>query len=186
MIGGGGTVYYPFGGPDLLHVSAMFPQARNYALMGLESVGEVPPLESLPPEEVLGALESFRQRAREALTPARQELAAWYRNFFRKKKGPAKATHMVLSLVANPETPQPQWQFTWTPGMYSRYQLFTPSQPLPATTILPSDWSATASASASMAVTAIPSPASASAYAPPPAYASTTRAGPCARTRSST
>jgi hypothetical protein len=67
MIGGGGTVYYPFGGPDLLHVSAMFPQARNYALMGLESVGEVPPLESLPPEEVLGALESFRQSVRTQL-----------------------------------------------------------------------------------------------------------------------
>ena len=45
-IGSGGTVYYPFGGPDLLHVSAMFQQARTYALMGLEPVGEVPPLES--------------------------------------------------------------------------------------------------------------------------------------------
>jgi hypothetical protein len=61
VIGGGGTIYYPFGGPDLLHVSAMFSQARNYALMGLEPVGEVPPLESLPPGEVLAALEAFRQ-----------------------------------------------------------------------------------------------------------------------------
>ncbi len=61
VIGGGGTIYYPFGGPDLLHVSAMFSQARNYALMGLEPVGEVPPLESLPPGEVLAALQSFRQ-----------------------------------------------------------------------------------------------------------------------------
>ena len=61
VIGGGGTVNYPFGGPDLLHVSAMFPQARTYALMGLESVGAVPPLESLPPDEVLAALDSFRE-----------------------------------------------------------------------------------------------------------------------------
>jgi hypothetical protein len=61
VIGGGGTIYYPFGGPDLLHVSAMFSQARNYVLMGLEPVGEVPPLESLPPAEVLAALEAFRQ-----------------------------------------------------------------------------------------------------------------------------
>jgi hypothetical protein len=61
VIGGGGTIYYPFGGPDLLHVSAMFSQARNYALMGLEPVGEVPPLESLPPGEVLAALDAFRQ-----------------------------------------------------------------------------------------------------------------------------
>jgi hypothetical protein len=60
-IGGGGTVYYPFGGPDLLHVNAMFPQAGNYALMGLEPVGAVPALESLPPGEVLAALPAFRQ-----------------------------------------------------------------------------------------------------------------------------
>lgn len=60
-IGSGGTVNYPFGGPDLLHVSAMFTKARTYALMGLESVGAVPALESLPPGEVLGALDAFRQ-----------------------------------------------------------------------------------------------------------------------------
>lgn len=66
-IGGGGTIYYPFGGPDLLHVSAMFPQARTYALMGLEPVGEVPPLESLPPGEVLAALDAFRQSTRTQL-----------------------------------------------------------------------------------------------------------------------
>ena len=34
-IGDGGTVYYPFGGPDLLHVCALFPQAQTYVLMGL-------------------------------------------------------------------------------------------------------------------------------------------------------
>ncbi|MEY3897970.1 MAG: hypothetical protein RLZZ214_3491 [Verrucomicrobiota bacterium] len=66
-VGGGGTVYYPFGGPDLLHVSAMFQQARTYALMGLEPVGEVPPLESMPPGEVLGALEAFRQSVKTQL-----------------------------------------------------------------------------------------------------------------------
>lgn len=66
-IGGGGTIYYPFGGPDLLHAGAMFPQARNFVLMGLEPVGEVPALESLPPGEVLGALEAFRQSTRTQL-----------------------------------------------------------------------------------------------------------------------
>lgn len=66
-VGGGGTIYYPFGGPDLLHVSAMFPQARNYALMGLEPVGELPPLESLPPGEVLAALDAFRQSTKTQL-----------------------------------------------------------------------------------------------------------------------
>ncbi|MCU0750354.1 MAG: hypothetical protein MUF13_12485 [Akkermansiaceae bacterium] len=60
-IGSGGAINYPFGGPDLLHVSAMFPQAKTYVLMGLESVGEVPPLESMPAGEVLAVLDSFRQ-----------------------------------------------------------------------------------------------------------------------------
>ncbi len=63
----GGTVNYPFGGPDLLHVSAMFPHARTYALMGLEAVGEVPQLESLPPDEVLAALAAFREATKTQL-----------------------------------------------------------------------------------------------------------------------
>ena len=67
VVGGGSTIYYPFGGPDLLHVSAMFPQARNYALMGLEPVGDVPALESLPSGEVLAALPAFRQSVRTQL-----------------------------------------------------------------------------------------------------------------------
>jgi hypothetical protein len=59
--GGAYTVWYPFGGPDLLHAAAMYPHARTYALMGLEPVGDVPSLETLPPGEVLAALASFRQ-----------------------------------------------------------------------------------------------------------------------------
>ncbi len=65
--GDGETVLYPFGGPDLLHVSAMFPQARTYVLMGLESAGEVPALESMPPGEVLAVLAAFRQATRTQL-----------------------------------------------------------------------------------------------------------------------
>jgi hypothetical protein len=62
-----GVMHYPFGGPDLLHASAMFPNASTYVLLGLEGVGEVPPLESLPPEEVLGALPAYRQATRTQL-----------------------------------------------------------------------------------------------------------------------
>jgi hypothetical protein len=58
---GGGTVLYPFGGPDLLYVNAMFPNARSYVLMGLEPVGDVPALETLPPDEALASLATFRQ-----------------------------------------------------------------------------------------------------------------------------
>jgi hypothetical protein len=33
------------------------------------------------------ALEEYRQQARAALAPVRSELAAWFRDFFRRKKG---------------------------------------------------------------------------------------------------
>lgn len=36
------TVVYPFGGPDYVHVQAMFPQASSYVLCGLEPVGKLP------------------------------------------------------------------------------------------------------------------------------------------------
>jgi hypothetical protein len=65
--GGGYTLWYPFGGPDLLHATAMFPHARTYVLMGLEPVGELPDLEVLPAGEVLGALTAFRQATRTQL-----------------------------------------------------------------------------------------------------------------------
>jgi len=62
-----GVVHYPFGGPDLLHVRGMFPDAPNYVLLGLEAVGEVPQLESLPMEEVLGALPAYREATKTQL-----------------------------------------------------------------------------------------------------------------------
>jgi len=67
VVGSGGSVLYPFGGPDLLHVTTLFPQARTYALMGLESVGDVPALESMPSGEVLAVLTAFRQATRDSL-----------------------------------------------------------------------------------------------------------------------
>jgi hypothetical protein len=79
----------------------------------------------------LQSLNEYRQRAREALAPVRCEMAAWFRDFFRKKKGPARATHMNLLFVRESETPQPRWQFSWYPGMHSRDHIFTPSQAVP-------------------------------------------------------
>jgi len=67
VVGGGGTVLYPFGGPDLLYVSALFPQARTYVLMGLEPVGDIPALETMPQEEVFAVLAAFRQATRDHL-----------------------------------------------------------------------------------------------------------------------
>lgn len=59
VIGSPGTVLYPFGGPDLLHAVAMFPDSSNYVLLGLEPVGSVPSLESIQSSTVLGALPQF-------------------------------------------------------------------------------------------------------------------------------
>lgn len=58
---GKSALLYPFGGPDLLHSLALFPQVPHHVLMGLEPVGDLPALESLAVEEVLGALPAYRQ-----------------------------------------------------------------------------------------------------------------------------
>ena len=47
LIGRSPTVIYPFGGPDVLHVTSMFPSADTYVLIGLEKVGTVPTPEEL-------------------------------------------------------------------------------------------------------------------------------------------
>lgn len=82
----------------------------------------------------LQALDEYRQRARETLATVRCELAAWFRDFFRKKKGPAKATHLNFLYVIDVETPQQRWVFSWHPGTYSRNHQFIPSQPIPVFT----------------------------------------------------
>ncbi|WP_367870153.1 hypothetical protein [Luteolibacter sp. Populi] len=56
VIGDPRVLLYPFGGPDLLHATALFPQASNYVLLGLEPAGGLPYLENADPGAVLGAL----------------------------------------------------------------------------------------------------------------------------------
>ncbi len=46
------TVFYPFGGPDILYATAFYPEAQAYVLVGLEPVGTVPDLMALPPESL--------------------------------------------------------------------------------------------------------------------------------------
>ncbi|MCW1884912.1 hypothetical protein OKA04_09250 [Luteolibacter flavescens] len=50
------TLLYPFGGPDLLHAIALFPQASNYVLLGLEPAGGLPYLDNQDPGAVMGSL----------------------------------------------------------------------------------------------------------------------------------
>ncbi len=56
LVGTPRTLLYPFGGPDLLHAVALFPQASNYVLLGLEPAGHLPDLESADPGEVFAGL----------------------------------------------------------------------------------------------------------------------------------
>ncbi len=56
MVGNPRAVLYPFGGPDLMYVTALFPQASNYVLLGLEPAGGLPNLENADPGAVLGSL----------------------------------------------------------------------------------------------------------------------------------
>jgi hypothetical protein len=53
------TMLYLFGGPDALHAVAFFPNAANYVLSGLEPVGDIPELTSLPRGTVHGTLQNL-------------------------------------------------------------------------------------------------------------------------------
>lgn len=46
------TVFYPFGGPDLLTPLILFPQAETYVLLGLEFVGHLPNFDKAAPGNV--------------------------------------------------------------------------------------------------------------------------------------
>jgi hypothetical protein len=52
-----GTVFYPFSGPDVANILALFPQAKNYLLIGLEPVGSLPILQPGKNEPFYSTLE---------------------------------------------------------------------------------------------------------------------------------
>jgi len=54
-------LFYPFGGPDLLHARALFPEAKVYVLCGLEPVGALPDPRALGPEARAQALAQMRR-----------------------------------------------------------------------------------------------------------------------------
>ncbi len=55
------TVFYPFGGPDALYPTALFPKATTYVLVGLEPVGRPPDLASLSHSELEASLKAMQQ-----------------------------------------------------------------------------------------------------------------------------
>lgn len=46
-----GTLFYPFGGPDCLYPTSLFPSSITYVLIGLEPVGTIPDLLNMKEEE---------------------------------------------------------------------------------------------------------------------------------------
>jgi len=64
------TVFYPFGGPDLITPLLLFPNADTYVLLGLEYVGHLPSFEKAGPANVqayfdnlTGALSDFLNKS---------------------------------------------------------------------------------------------------------------------------
>ncbi len=55
------VLFYPFGGPDLLHAEAMFGNIPTKILMGLEPVGWLPDVEAMSGADVLAALPAYRE-----------------------------------------------------------------------------------------------------------------------------
>jgi len=53
------TMLYMFSGPDFLYATSFFPSASTYVLSGLEPVGDVPQLTSLPRGEVDASLRNI-------------------------------------------------------------------------------------------------------------------------------
>ena len=56
ILGSPSTVVYPFGGPDILSASSLFPRASTYVLLGLEKTGGVPDVLSQNPNSLVANL----------------------------------------------------------------------------------------------------------------------------------
>jgi hypothetical protein len=54
------TVFYPFSGGDFLQVYTLFPQSREFILVGSESIGEIPEIANLDRYRLDDRLESVR------------------------------------------------------------------------------------------------------------------------------
>ncbi len=51
----GGTLFYPFSGPDFLHAGTFFPEVDEMILMGLEPIGSLPDFEKVSKPQFFGA-----------------------------------------------------------------------------------------------------------------------------------
>jgi len=56
----GGTLLYPFSGPDFINAYALFPDADTYVFFSLESPGEVPQLDQMQPQQLAALFGDLR------------------------------------------------------------------------------------------------------------------------------
>jgi hypothetical protein len=61
------TVFYPFSGPDFLHAVTLFPEAKNYILIGLEAVGSIPTYKELQKDSLKGYFQAVERSLRDVL-----------------------------------------------------------------------------------------------------------------------
>lgn len=57
----GGTVFYPFSGPDLPTPVQLFPDAGRYVLVSMQKAEPPPPLDTMPPKELESYTAEFRK-----------------------------------------------------------------------------------------------------------------------------
>lgn len=55
------VVFYPFSGPDFLYATTFFPKASQYIMVGLEPVGEVPPVEEFSSDRIQQKMDAVNQ-----------------------------------------------------------------------------------------------------------------------------
>ena len=61
------TVFYPFSGPDILHAITLFPNAKNYILVGLEPIGSLPSENELKKDSLRGYFQGIERSQRDVL-----------------------------------------------------------------------------------------------------------------------
>lgn len=61
------VLFYMFSGPDFLYANSFFPDASTYVLAGLEPIGQLPDVETLPRGGIDGALRALHVSTRSVL-----------------------------------------------------------------------------------------------------------------------
>ncbi|MEB3831665.1 hypothetical protein [Phormidium sp. CCY1219] len=54
-------IFYPFSGPDFLYGYSLFPEGREFVMVGLEPVGDIPNLQNLSPGQLNSKLQNVNQ-----------------------------------------------------------------------------------------------------------------------------